>query len=171
MSESKKIYVREIKINFLRKIWNRFWYFMGYFGPGNGLRVFANRMRGVKIGKNVFIDARVHIDTAVPHFITIEDHVKLSIDVKIFAHNSVFQDVNPEDPIIISPVKIKERAQIAPGAIILEGVTIGKKSIIGTSAVVNKDIPDEVIAVGIPAKPIKDYKDARKQFLDSMKKS
>ncbi len=168
---AEKIYVHRVKINFFKKMWNRFWYFLGFFGPGNDLRVFANRMRGVKIGKHVFIDSRVHIDTAVPHMVTIEDYVKLSIDVKIFAHNSVFQDINPEDPIIISPIKIKERAQIAPGVTILEGVTIGKKSIVGTSAVVNKDVPDEVIAVGIPAKPIKDYKEARKIFLDSIKKN
>ena len=169
-TQKKKVAVNEIKIGFFRKIWNRFWYFIGYFGLGNGMRVFANKMRGVKIGKDVFIDAMVHIDTVVPYMIKIEDKVKLSIGVKIFAHNSVFQDINPEDPIILSPVLIKERAQIAPNVTILEGVTIGKSSIIGTSAVVNKDIPDEVIAVGIPAKPIKEFKEARKIFLDSLKK-
>ena len=88
MSEEKKVrFVSKIRIGFIRKIWNRFWYFLGYFGLGNNLRVFANKVRGVKIGKNVFIDAMVHIDTAVPHLITIEDNVKLSIGVKIFAHN------------------------------------------------------------------------------------
>jgi len=169
-AQEKELAVNEIKMGFFRKAWNRFWYFLGYFGMGNRLRVFANRRRGVKIGKDVFIDAMVHIDTAVPHLIKIEDKVKLSVGVKIFAHNSVFQDINPEDPIVTSPVLIKEKAQIAPSVIILEGVTIGKSSIVGTAAVVNKDIPDGVIAVGIPAKPIKDLKEARKIFLDSLKK-
>jgi len=159
--ENKKIrFVNRIRINPLRKMWDRFWYVLGYFGPGNSLRVFANRVRGVDIGKNVFIDAFVHIDTVVPKMIEIEDNVKLSIGVKIFAHNSVFQDIDPKRPIILSPVKIKKRAQIAPNAIILEGVTIGEGSIIGTSAVVNKDIPAGYIAAGIPAKPIKKCKDA-----------
>ena len=50
MSEKRKIkFVNGIKIGFVRKIWNRFWYFVGYFGPGNSLRVFANKARGVKI--------------------------------------------------------------------------------------------------------------------------
>src|SRR3989344_2748802 len=157
--ENKKInFVREVRINSFRKMWNRFWYILGYFGPTNTLRVFANKARGVKIGKKVFIDAMVHIDTAVPHLITIEDNVKLSVGVKIFAHNSVFQDINPKDPIVISPVIIKKKAQLAPNVIVLEGVSIGENSIIGTSAVVNKDIPDRVIAVGMPAKPIKKIK-------------
>ena len=172
MSEEKKVrYVNEIKISFAKKIWNRFWYFLGYFGPGNSFRIFANRARGVKIGKGVFIDAMVHIDTVVPNLITIEDGVKLSIGVKIFAHNSVFQDVNPKDPIAVSPISIQKRAQLAPNAIVLEGVTIGKNSIIGTSAVVNKNIPAGYIAVGIPAKPIKKYKEARDIFLKEASKN
>ena len=160
-NSNKKRFVKEIKHGFFRKFINRILYFIGYFAPGNSLRVFANRARGVKIGKGVFIDAFVHIDTAIPYLVTIEDGVKLSVGVKIFAHNSVFQDVNPDDPIIIAPVRIKKRAQLAPNVIVLDGVTIGENSIIGASAVVNKDIPDGVIAVGIPAKPIKDYKEAR----------
>ncbi|MEK6925702.1 MAG: acyltransferase [Nanoarchaeota archaeon] len=169
MESHKKKFVKNIPICFFRKITNRFWYILGYFGPGNNLRIIANKARGVKIGKNVFIDAFVHIDTAVPHLVRIEDNVKLSVGVKIFAHNSVFQDINPKDPIIISPVLIKRKAQIAPNAIILEGVTIGEGSIIGTSAVVNKDIPDGVIAVGIPAKPIKNYKEARDSIFGNKK--
>jgi len=163
--KNKTFFVNRVKIGPFKKIWYRFWYFLGYFGMGNSLRVLANKMRGVKIGKNVFIDAMVHIDTAVPHLVKIEDNVKLSVGVKIFAHNSVFQDINPRDPIILSPVLIKRNAQIAPNAIILEGVTVGEKSVIGVSAVVNKDVPDETIAVGIPAKPIKDYNEARRDFL------
>ncbi|HTZ41683.1 MAG TPA: acyltransferase [Candidatus Omnitrophota bacterium] len=168
--DKKTEFVNQVKIGFFRKLRNRFWYFLGYIGPGNKLRVFANRRRGVHIGNNVFIDAMVHIDTAVPHLVTIEDNVKLSVGVKIFAHNSVFQDINPQDPIILSPVLIKKKAQIAPNAVILDGVTIGESSVIGACALVNKDIPDRVIAVGVPAKPIKNYDEARKAFLNSAKR-
>lgn len=156
----KIIFVKSVKINPIKKMLNRFLYLLGYFGPGNKIRVAANKMRGVKIGKNVFIDAFVHIDTVVPQIVEIGDYVKLSIGVKIFAHNSVFQDIDPKNPIIISPVVIKKRAQIAPNVLILDGVTIGEGAIIGASAVVNKDIPAGYIAVGIPAKPIKKCKDA-----------
>lgn len=160
----EKTFVKDIRINYFIKMKNRFLYFLGYFGPGNKIRVFANRMRGVKIGKNVFIDAMVHIDTVVPHMVEIGDYVKLSVGVKIFAHNSVFQDVNPNYPIIIAPVKIEKRAQIAPNAIILEGTTIGEGSIVGTSAVVNRDVPKGYIAAGIPAKPIKKCEEAAKKL-------
>ncbi len=167
----KTAFVNRVRIGFFRKLWNRFWYILGYVGPGNRLRVFANRQRGVNIGKNVFIDAMVHIDTAVPHLVTIEDNVKLSVGVKIFAHNSVFQDINPQDPIILSPVLIKKKAQIAPNAVILDGVTIGESYVLGDGALAHKDIQDKTIAVGIPANPIKGYEEARKIFLDGMKKS
>ena len=172
MKSDKKVrYVNRVKMGFFKKIKNRFWYLLGYIGPGNNLRVLANKMRGVKIGKKVFIDAFVHIDTVVPYLVTIEDYVKLSVGVKIFAHNSVFQDIREKDPIILSPVLIKKRAQLAPNVVVLEGVTIGEKSIIGTSAVVNKDIPDETIAVGMPAKPIKKYQEARKLVFKDKKLS
>ena len=167
--DKKTTFVNQVKIGFFRKFWNRFWYILGYMSPGNRIRVFANRRRGVNIGKNVFIDAMVHIDTAVPHLVTIEDNVKLSVGVKIFAHNSVFQDINPEDPIVLSPVLIKKKAQLAPNVVVLDGVTIGENSVIGACALVNKDIPDRTIAVGIPAKPIKGYEEARKAFLDMVK--
>lgn len=167
--DKKTTFVSQVKIGFFRKLWNRFWYLIGYMGPGNRLRVFANRRRGVHIGKNVFIDAMVHIDTAVPHLVTIEDDVKLSVGVKIFAHNSVFQDINSKDQIVLSPVLIKKKAQLAPNVVVLDGVTVGESSIVGACALVNKDIPDKTIAVGIPAKPIKNYEEARKAFLEMVK--
>ena len=40
----------------------------------------------------------------------------------------------------------------------MPGVTIGKNSVIGAFSFVNKDIPDNVIAVGVPAKVVKEIK-------------
>ena len=52
-------------------------------------------------------------------------------------------------------VTIGNNVWIGSGAIILGGITIGDNSIIGAGAVVNKDIPEDSIAVGVPAKVIK----------------
>ena len=49
-------------------------------------------------------------------------------------------------------VLIKENARIGTHSTIMPGVTIGKNSIIGAHSFVNKDIPDNTIAFGIPAK-------------------
>lgn len=54
-------------------------------------------------------------------------------------------------------VRIKSGCWIGEKCILLQGVTIGKKSIIGAGSVVTKDIPDYSIAVGNPARVIKRY--------------
>ena len=52
-------------------------------------------------------------------------------------------------------VTIKENAWICIGAIICPGVTIGKNAIVAAGAVVTKDVPDNVVVGGNPAKIIK----------------
>ena len=59
------------------------------------------------------------------------------------------------DPGESSPILIGENVWVGAGAIILPGVTIGKGSIIAARSVVTKNIPDFVVAAGIPAKVIK----------------
>jgi acetyltransferase-like isoleucine patch superfamily enzyme len=53
------------------------------------------------------------------------------------------------------PVIIKDNVWIGEGVAILPGVTIGKNAIIGANSVVNRDIPDNAVAAGIPAKVIR----------------
>ncbi|MCI4666999.1 MAG: acyltransferase [Bacteroidia bacterium] len=52
-------------------------------------------------------------------------------------------------------VTIKKNARIGSHAVVMPGVTIGENSIIGAFSFVNKDIPDNVIAVGTPVKIIR----------------
>ena len=52
-------------------------------------------------------------------------------------------------------VVIKDNVWIGAGVTILKGVTIGQNSVIGAGSVVTTDIPDNVVAVGIPAKVVK----------------
>ncbi|NET62716.1 MAG: acyltransferase [Symploca sp. SIO2E6] len=53
------------------------------------------------------------------------------------------------------PVVIEDDVWLGAGAIVLDGVRIGKGSIIGAGAVVIKDLPDYAVAVGVPAKVIR----------------
>lgn len=52
-------------------------------------------------------------------------------------------------------ITVEDLAWIGAGVIVLDGVTIGEKSIIGAGAVVNKDIPSYSVAVGVPADVIR----------------
>lgn len=58
-------------------------------------------------------------------------------------------------------VSIGENTYLAVGITVREGITIGKNTIIGMGSVVVRDIPDNVIALGNPARPVKHKDDAR----------
>ena len=137
-------------------------WFLNYLAqrvPGSDMAVKLHRMRGVKIGNHVYIGPYTEIDLLYPHLITIEDYVSIGMHSMIFAHSNptnsylIKEKIYPRE---IKPVIIKKGAWIPPGCIILAGVTIGEHSIIGAGSLVNKDIPPKSLALGFPAKPIKE---------------
>ena len=58
-------------------------------------------------------------------------------------------------PTICKPVEIKDGAWVCTGAIILPGITIGVRSVVAAGSVVTRDVPDNTMVGGIPAKVIK----------------
>jgi acetyltransferase-like isoleucine patch superfamily enzyme len=56
----------------------------------------------------------------------------------------------------ISPVHIKRNAWIGAAATILPGVTVGENSVVAAGALVAKDVPDNTVVAGVPAKVIRD---------------
>jgi acetyltransferase-like isoleucine patch superfamily enzyme len=57
-----------------------------------------------------------------------------------------------------APVVLKKNCKIGSHSLIMPGVTVGENSIVGAFSFVNEDIPDNVIAFGIPARVIKKIK-------------
>lgn len=57
---------------------------------------------------------------------------------------------------IAKPITIGNNVWIGTGAIILAGVTIGDNAVIGAGSVVKRDIPANVIAVGVPCKVLRE---------------
>ncbi len=53
------------------------------------------------------------------------------------------------------PIVIGDNVWLGGGAVVLPGVTIGDNSVIGAGAVVTKDVPADVVAVGNPARPVR----------------
>lgn len=104
------------------------------------------------IGRNVFINFDcVFLDLGG---ITIED------DVLIAPKVSLLTEGHPIDPsnrhaLIPKPIHIKKNAWIGANATILQGVTIGENSIVAAGSIVSRDVPDNTIVGGIPAKIIK----------------
>ena len=102
----------------------------------------TNFGRHIKIGKNVFINhACSFLDMGG---ITIEDDVQIGPRVNLITEN------HPIDPatrkhLDLKSILIKRNAWIGAGATILPGVTVGENSIVAAGAVVNKDVPDNMI--------------------------
>lgn len=148
----------------VRGLSNRFLHHIAKHSFPSLLRVQFHKLRGVKIGKNVLIGFDVTIDDDGPERITIEDNVFLTSGCMLLTHQRDLTNYKRGDwvgtmPFKIAGILIKEGAHIGIGSIILPGVTVGKGAIIGAGSVVNKDVPDYCVAVGCPAKVIKEFMD------------
>lgn len=108
-----------------------------------------------RVGKEVFINfGCTFLDQGG---ITIEDGVFIGPEAKILTEG------HPEQPEIrhtlqTKPVIIRRKAWIGAGAMILPGVTVGENAIVAAGAVVTKDVPDNVIVAGVPAKVLRNIK-------------
>ena len=126
--------------------------------PWSSIRVKLQKMRGVKIGRNVMIGPMVTIDDVYPDFVIIEDGVSLAGQNFILAHNKPLDFHGRLSDSFVAPTTIKKNAWVTVGVIVLPGVTIGEGSIVASGSVVTKDIPSNVLAGGVPAKVIKKFK-------------
>ena len=112
----------------------------GIFSVGNGSN----------ISDNTIID--------VCDNVTIGNYVAIGNGSTIFTHNHVYTDRSKaawKGGIITGPVTIKDGCWIGANVTIMPGVTIGKRSVIAAGAIVTKDVPDEVVMGGVPAKYLK----------------
>lgn len=91
--------------------------------------------------------------------IVIEEDVFIGGDCKIYDtdfHSIQYHNrVGVDNDIKCNPVIIRKGAFIGTGSIILKGVTIGEKSVVGAGSVVSKDIPPLEVWAGNPARFIK----------------
>ena len=105
----------------------------------------------VKFGKNITINKGATLLSA--GIIEIEDDVLIGPDVRIATVNHDLDDRHHK--FYFKKVTIKKNTWICMGAIICPGVTIGENSVVAAGAVVTKDVPDNVVVGGNPAKVIK----------------
>jgi len=98
----------------------------------------------LKLGYKIDIGAFTYINAK--HGVAIEDFVQIGSHCSIYSISTID---NKE-----GHVKLKKNCKIGSHTVIMLGVTIGENSIIGAFSFVNHDIPDNVIAVGVPGKII-----------------
>ena len=101
---------------------------------------------------------RIGIHCTVIGPVCIGNNVNLAQGITVTALNHNFEDTSmriDEQGISTKPVIISDDVWIGANAVILPGVTIGRHSVVAAGAVVTKDVPDNSLVAGIPAKVIR----------------
>lgn len=123
------------------------------------------RSRGCIIGNGCEIYPTANFGSE-PFLIKIGNHVRINSGVQLVTHDGgawvlryLFDNLKDVD--IMGSIIIGDNVHIGTNSMIMPGITIGNNVIIGVGAVVTKNIPDNSVAVGIPARVIEtisDYK-------------
>ena len=114
------------------------------------------RKKGVKIGQDCRLVGSVSFGSE-PYLITLGDHVSVTTS-SFVTHDGgvwVFRKKHPKID-ILAPIRVGNNVFIGADCMILPGVTIGDNVVLAARSVVTKNIPDNCVAGGVPAKPIKD---------------
>jgi acetyltransferase-like isoleucine patch superfamily enzyme len=128
-------------------------------------------------------DCDIDDDSRVGAFVEIQNGVKIGKRVKISTHTFICEGVTIEDDVFVGhnvsfindkypratvdgrlqtaadwkciPTLIKKGASIGTSSTILCGVTIGQNAIVGAGSVVTKDVPDNAVVAGVPARVLR----------------
>ena len=117
-----------------------------------------NAVGDVTIGDHT----RIGIHCTVIGPVCIGNNVNLAQGITVTALNHNFKDTTKridEQGISTKPVVISDDVWIGANAVILPGVTIGRHVVVAAGAVVTKDVPDNCVVGGVPAKVIKEIRE------------
>jgi len=105
----------------------------------------VQNLDGLKLGYATDIGAFSYINAK--YSVIIEDNVQIGSHCSIYSVSTIDNKMGS--------VHLKNNSKIGSHSTVLPGVTIGENSIIGAHSLVISDIPDNVIAFGVPAKVIR----------------
>jgi serine acetyltransferase len=108
-------------------------------------------------GARVRLGARALVNGAMLHSkceISIGEDALIGFGVRLI--DSDLHDIDSESPERSAPIQIGDRVWIAADALVLRGVRIGSDVVVGAGSIVTQDLPPRVLAVGAPARPVRD---------------
>jgi maltose O-acetyltransferase len=115
----------------------------------------------VDYGSNISIGARTFVNYCLTALdvaaITIGEDCQIGPNVQLLTPTHPVEPGPRRDKLEAArPLSIGDNVWLGGGVIVCPGVTIGDNSVIGAGAVVTRDIPANVVAVGNPARPVRD---------------
>jgi acetyltransferase-like isoleucine patch superfamily enzyme len=121
-------------------------------GDNSRVGAFVEIQKGARIGRNVKISTHTFICEGV----TIEDDVFVGHNVSFindkFPRSTVDGRLQTDTDWKCVSTLVKRGASIGTSATILCGITIGENAVVGAGSVVTKDVPDNTVVAGVPAK-------------------
>jgi acetyltransferase-like isoleucine patch superfamily enzyme len=132
----------------VRQVFNRFLHLLCRFGfGGETLRPLLHRIRGVKIGKNVWIGDEVYLDNEFPECIELQDGAMIELRATILAHTHG-----------AGRVVIGKNAVVGAGAVVVTSgnrtLVIGEGSVIMASSLVTGSIAPYTLYGSDASKPL-----------------
>ena len=144
------------------------WEKADFLGFGKGTSVYdSSYVYGdVTVGENTWIGPFTLLDGSGG--LVIGSYCSVSAGVHIYTHDTVKWALSGgRAEYERSPVVIGDCCYIGPNAVISSGVKVGNRCVIGASSFVNRDVPDNTIVLGIPARKrgrVRVYDDGRVEF-------
>jgi acetyltransferase-like isoleucine patch superfamily enzyme len=127
---------------------------------GTKIGTFVEIQKGASVGKNCKISSHSFVCEGVH----IEDGVFIGHGVMFI--NDIYPraatldgDMQTEDDWEVLQTRVQKNASVGSNATIMGGVTIGNNAMVGAGALVNRDVPDNAIVAGVPARVIGDIRD------------
>lgn len=140
--------MKENKFSMLPNFLGRFLHKLAFVSPGGfTLRPWLHRLRGAKIGRNVWIAQQVYLDEIHPAEVTIGDNCTIGYRTSIFSHfywGSRRSHCNGR-------VVIEKDVFIGPHCVILPNVIIGEGAVIRAGSVVSRNVPPHAFWGSPPA--------------------
>jgi acetyltransferase-like isoleucine patch superfamily enzyme len=144
-------------------------------GPGSvvGIGATVVNAANVRMGRRVLLQDYVYVRAGTEGRVTIGDRVAINSYVRLFGHGGITigadtqigpgtlitttgHDYRGELAASFTPVVIGERVWIGANVTVLPGVEIGDETVVGAGTIVNRSLPPRVVAVGNPARIVRE---------------